>query len=174
MSGATLTVLENGKPISFTFEDLMRYHGHGFPGGVAHAFAAMRAAFPLLDGGKPLERREITIRTSFRGPGGHDALEMVTRGRSEGRQHIVPELAEPERGTTLQNYVWAFTYRGAMVTVHVAEGIVRDEFIVLGRKADRTPEEEDRLEWLKRDMADRILSLPADAVYERVAPPQAN
>lgn len=168
MSGnPTLTVLEAGKPIDFSFADIMRYHGHGFPGGVAHAFTAMRAAFPLLDGGKPLERREVTIRTSFKGPGGHDALEMVTRGRSEGRQHIVAELAEPERGTTLQNYVWEFTYRGNTVTVHVVEGIVRDEFIDLGKKPDRTPEEETRLEWLKQDMATRILSVPAEQVYRR-------
>ena len=165
MSAPILTVLENGKPISFGFDDLMRYHGHGFPGGVAHAFAAMRSAFPLLDGGKPLERREIVVRTAFKGPGGHDALEMVTRGRSEGRQHVVPELAQPERGMTLQNYVWQFAYRGAIATVHVAEGIVREEFIALGRKADRTADEDKRLEWLKQDMADRILSLPANEVY---------
>lgn len=165
MSAATLTVLENGKPIEFTFDDLMRYHGHGFPGGVAHAFAAMRAAFPALDNGNPVERREVTVRTAFRGPGGHDALEMVTRGRSEGRQHIAPDLAEPQRGTTLQNYVWEFSYRGKTVTVHVAEGIVRDEFIELGKKPDRTAEEDARLEWLKHDMSKRILSLPADAVY---------
>lgn len=168
MSGATLTVLENGKPISFSFEDLMRYHGHGFPGGVAHAFTAMRVAFPALDGGNPLERREVTIRTSFRGPGGHDALEMVTRGRSEGRQHIAPELAEPERGETLQNYVWEFGYRGKVAKVHVAEDIVRDEFIALGKKPGRTAEEEARLEWLKQDMTARILAQPADEVYSLV------
>lgn len=168
MSAATLSVLENGKPISFTFEDLMRYHGHGFPGGVAHAFTAMRVAFPALDGGNPVERREVTVRTAFRGPGGHDALEMVTRGRTEGRQHIVPELAEPQRGTTLQNYVWAFSYRGKVVTVHVAEGIVRDEFIALGKRPDRTAEEEARLEWLKQDMTVRILALPANEVYSLV------
>ena len=166
MSAApTLTVIEAGKSISFGFADLMLYHGHGFPGGVAHAFTAMRSAFPRLDGGKPVERREVTVRTSFKGPGGHDALEMVTRGRSEGRQHIVPELAEPERGTTLQAYVWEFSYRGTTVTVHVADGIVRDEFIELGRKPDRTADEEARLEWLKQDMAQRILSLPAEQVY---------
>jgi hypothetical protein len=163
--GTTLIVLDNGKPVSFTFEDLMRYHGHGFPGGVAHAFAAMRSAFPKLDAGRPLERREIVVRTAFRGPGGHDALEMVTRGRSEGRQHLAPELSEPERGLTLQNYVFEFSYRGATVKVHVAEGIVRDEFIMLGGKQQRTPEEEERLEWLKHDMANRILALEPDEVY---------
>ncbi|ODT84074.1 MAG: hypothetical protein ABS76_00775 [Pelagibacterium sp. SCN 64-44] len=165
---ATLTVLEGGKPLVFTFDDLMRYHGPGFPGGVAHAFAAMRAAFPLLDDGNPLERREISVRTAFRGPGGHDALEMVTRGRSEGRQHIAAELAEPERGQTLQNYVFEFSYRGALVTVHVAEDIVWDEFITLGKKPGRTEEENKRLEWLKTDMARRILDLPPEQVYRPV------
>src|SRR5690606_28679746 len=162
---ATPTVLEGGKPIVFTFEDLMRYHGHGFPGGVAHAFTAMRAAFPLLDDGNPLERRDIAVRTAFRGPGGHDALEMVTRGRSEGRQHVVAALAEPERGATLQNYVFEFSYRGTIVTVHVAEDLVRDEFIALGKQAERTEAEERRLEWLQADMAPRILALPPGAVY---------
>jgi hypothetical protein len=168
MNEAELVVLENDKPIAFTYADLMRYHGHGFPGGVAHAFAAMRAALPLLDGGNPPERREIVVRTAFKGPGGHDALEMVTRGRSEGRQTIVPELGEPERGTTLQNYVWEFTYRGTVAKVHVLEGIVRDEFIELGRKTDRSEAETERLEYLKGEMAERILGLPPEAVYERI------
>lgn len=162
---AELTVLESGEPIAFTFADLMKYHGPGFPGGVAHAFAAMRAAFPQLDEGRPVERREIIVRTAFKGPGGHDALEMVTRGRSEGRTSVAPELAEPARGTTLQNYVWEFTYRGTTVTVHVAEGIVWDEFIALGRKSDRSPEDDARLEVLKREMAERILERPAEEVY---------
>lgn len=168
MNEAELVVLENGKPIAFTYADLMRYHGHAFPGGVAHAFTAMRAAFALLDGGNPPERREITVRTAFKGPGGHDALEMVTRGRSENRQSIAPELGEPQRGTTLQNYVWEFSYRGTVAKVHVLEDIVRDEFIELGRKPDRNAAETERLEYLKGEMAERILSLPPEAVYEPV------
>ena len=129
----------------FGFADVLRCHGHGFPGGVAHAFAAMRAAFPRLDGGRPVERREVAIRTAFRGPGGHDALEMVTRGRSEGRTTIASELAEPARGI-LQNYVWEFAYRGTIVTVHVADaGIVVEEFITLGQKPEPRPRRHRRL-----------------------------
>ena len=160
-----LAVLEDGRPITFGFADLMRYHGHSFPGGVAHAFAAMRAAFPLLDGGRPVERREVVVRTAFKGPGGHDALEMVTRGRSEGRASVVPDLGEPERGI-LQNYVWEFTYRGATITVHVADaGIVAEEFIAFGGKADRTEAESSRLEVLKLEMTERLNARPADDVY---------
>jgi len=169
MTEATLTVLENGKPIAFTYADLMRYHGHGFPGGVAHAFAAMQSAFALLDDGRPVERRDVTVRTSFRGPGGHDALEMVTRARTDGRFTVVPELAEPLRGETLQNYVFSFAYRDRTATVHVSEGIVEDAFIQLGRKPDRTDEENARLETMKQEMADRILNRPAAEVYTPTA-----
>ena len=37
----TLTVWEDGVQLDFTFADCMKYHGPSFPGGVAHAFAAL-------------------------------------------------------------------------------------------------------------------------------------
>lgn len=44
--------------------------------------------------------------------------------------------------------------------------IVRDEFIALGRLAERTPEQEAHLTAMKQDMADRLLSLPAAEAYD--------
>ncbi|MBK8082717.1 MAG: hypothetical protein IPK28_02180 [Devosia sp.] len=161
-----LTVLENGRKLNYSYADLMHYHGFGFPGGVAHAFKVMERALPLLDAGHPPERREIEIRTAFRGPGARDAFEMVTRGLTEGRYIVDAALERPERGETLMRYVFVLTYRGTAVRLQIREGIVRDEFISLGRKPDRTPAEEARLELLKRDMADRLLALPAEAAYE--------
>lgn len=165
MTPLSLTVIDGGKAISLSYDDLMAYHGPGFPGGVAHAFSAMCAGFARLNGGKPLNRREITITTAFKGPGGHDAMEMVTRGRSENRTHIDPALSQPERGI-LQNYVWRFAYRGETVTVHVVDdGIVTEEFIDLGRKPDRDPQEEAHLDRLKLEMSARILTRPPARVY---------
>lgn len=74
-----IIVLEKGQKLEFSFEDLLKYHGVGYPGGVAHAFQVMQRAFPQLDDGKLLERREIELVTAFPGPGGLDAFEMVTR-----------------------------------------------------------------------------------------------
>ena len=166
MSQTTLTVLEAGKPLTYTYAELMHYHGFGFPGGVAHAFKVMERALPLLANGEVPERREIAIRTPFKGPGARDAFEMVTRSLTEGRYMVNPELAQPERGETLKGYVFILSYRGTDVRLRIRDGIVRDEFIALGRKPDRTAEEDHRLEWLKQDMADRLLSLPADEIYD--------
>ena len=89
-----IIVLEKGQKLEFSFEDLLKYHGVGYPGGVAHAFQVMQRAFPQLDDGKLLERREIELVTAFPGPGGLDAFEMVTRCVTGGRIHVDKDLPE--------------------------------------------------------------------------------
>jgi len=162
----TVAVLETGRPLAYGFEDLLRYHGFGFPGGVAHGFKVMQRAFPVLSPEGPPERREISIRTPFKGPGASDAFEMVTRATSEGRYVIDDGLLAPERGDILKGYVFVLAYRGRALKLTIRDGIVREEFIRLGRKPDRTAEEETRLAALKQDMADRLLALPADRAYD--------
>jgi len=166
MTEPVLTVAENGRPLQFTYADLMHYHGFGFPGGVAHGFKVMELALPALGTDGPPERRDISVRTAFRGPGGRDAFEMVTRSLTDGRFEVDPALERADRGETLARYVFELSYRGRTVRLTIRDGHVRDEFIALGRKSDRTAEEEARLTYLKKEMADRLLALPAHDVYE--------
>jgi hypothetical protein len=42
---SAIEVLDGGRLIAFSFEDLMKYHGPGSPGGVAHALLALREGF---------------------------------------------------------------------------------------------------------------------------------
>src|ERR1700694_2844313 len=74
-----IVVREGPRELSFAFEDMLRYHGGGSPGGVAHAFKVLERALPLLATDGPVERREIAIETAFGGPGARDGLELVTR-----------------------------------------------------------------------------------------------
>ncbi len=78
MSGL-IEVLDTGQLITYTFDEILKYHGPRFPGGVAHAFKLMQRAFPLLDPDGPVERRETTFDTAFIGPGGRDAFEWPPR-----------------------------------------------------------------------------------------------
>lgn len=161
-----LHVRENGKDLHYSIDDITRFHGFGYPGGVAHGFKVMQRALPLLDDGNPPERREISIRTAFRGPGARDAFEMVTRSLTEERYVVDATLEEPERGETLMRYVFEISYHGKTVKLHIRDGHVRDEFIALGKKPDRSPAEEARLMELKHEMAERLLATPADEIYE--------
>ena len=76
-----ITVLDDGEPLGFSFDDMLRYSGPRSPGGVAHAFKVMEAGFPRLDPSGPIERRELVVATAFGGPGARDAFELVTRAR---------------------------------------------------------------------------------------------
>lgn len=93
---STLTIFDHGEPIAIGFDDLLKYHGRGFVGGVAHGFKVMERAFPLLAEGKPLERYDIRIETAFPGPGARDAFEMVTRAVTGARYRVDPDLAGPD------------------------------------------------------------------------------
>ncbi|WP_127754483.1 hypothetical protein [Devosia sp. 1566] len=163
---AKLHVREGGQDLFYSYADLMAFHGFGFPGGVAHGFKVLERALPLLAGGEAPERREIHIQTAFRGPGARDAFEMVTRSLTENRYLVDAALERPDLGETLERYIFVLSYRGTTVRLQLREGLVRDEFIALGRKADRTAEEELRLTYLKQEMAERLLATAAAKVYD--------
>ncbi|MEE2057461.1 hypothetical protein [Rhodococcus artemisiae] len=165
---ATLTVLDNGTLIDFTVDDVMKYHGPGFPGGVAHAVKVLERVLPALCPEGPAERREISVSTAHRGPGVRDTFEAVTRAVTEDRFTVDSTLERTDRGSTLERYVFVLTYRGTSVRLEIREGFVTDEFITLGRKAERTDAENARLTVLKQEMADRLLAAPADEVYDIV------
>lgn len=163
----TITYLENGEAFTVSFAELLKYHGPGFPGGVAHGLKVMQRAFPLLDEGRPVERREIRIDTAFPGPGGRDAFEFVTRGLTDGRYVVDRSLGwdgieESPKG----RYYFRFTYRGTVVEVTIRPGHVRPEFLELARKENRTADDEVRLAALKREMGDRLVPLPPEDVYD--------
>jgi hypothetical protein len=163
---ATIEVSERGTVIAFSYEDMLRYHGGGSPGGVAHAFKVLERALPLLDPSGPCERRELGVETAFGGPGARDGFELVTRAVTGDRFSLDLTLARPERGRTLERFVFRLRYRERETTLILREGFVTEEFIDLARAGRRSDEQERRLDTLKREMAARVLAPPAHEVYE--------
>ena len=161
-----ITVLDEGQPLGFSFDDMLRYSGPRSPGGVAHAFKVMEAGFPLLDPDGAIERRELVVETAFGGPGARDAFELVTRAVTGERYRVDGSLAQPGRGRALERFVFRLAYRGRSVTLRVREGFVTDEFIDLARTERPTAAQVARLELLKREMAERVMGSPALEVYE--------
>ena len=168
---ASIEVVERGRHIAFSFDDMLGYHGGGSPGGVAHAFKVLERALPLLDPDGPCERREIVVDTAFGGPGARDAFELVTRAVTGDRYRVDESLARPERGRTLERFVFRLSYRDRSVTLELREGFVTEEFIDLARTDERTAEQEQRLDTLKQEMADRVMATPAHEVYAVSAAP---
>ena len=117
-----------------------------------------------------MERREIELVTAFPGPGGRDAFELVTRCVSDGRIHVDKDM--PEAKEVLESphgrYYFRFSYRGKTVVVTIRPGFVRQDFIDMARKENRTEAEEEILARMKRDMADRLLKAGPEEVYDAV------
>ncbi|HWI09213.1 MAG TPA: hypothetical protein VNT54_17060 [Solirubrobacteraceae bacterium] len=162
----TLVVQERGRTIAYSFDDMLKYHGPGSPGGVANAFKVLQRALPQLSPGEPPQRREIFVRTSFGGPGARDGFEAVTRAVSGERFAVDPALARPERGRVLERFVFEVGYRERSVTLLLREGFVTEEFIDLARKEARSAEEEAHLDVLKAELAERVMRAAADDVYD--------
>lgn len=167
---ATLDVLDHGELVSMSFDDLLKYHGRSSIGGVAHGFKVMERALPLLCDGQPPERHRIQIESAFPGPGARDAFEMVTRAVTGGRYSVDLELAGAEAPEAPEGrYFFRFGYGETTLDLTLLDGHVRNDFIELVRKKDKAPAEEERVAWLKQEMADRLMSLPADEVYQAAA-----
>lgn len=162
----SLVVEERGRAFTFTFDDLMRFHGVHSPAGVAVAFQAMCRAFPLLRSDGPLPRRSILVRTAFRGPGARDGFEMVTRAVTDGRYVVDRSLVRSDRGRLIEDFVFAVGVDGRSVTLLLRDGFVTEEFIDLARTENRTATQEARLDELKAQLAQRVLGTPADDLFD--------
>ncbi|MHB1534835.1 MAG: hypothetical protein ACYC1D_09550 [Acidimicrobiales bacterium] len=158
-------VVDDGTRVAFSFDEMLRYSGPGSPAGVALAYQAMQCGFPQLAPVASLERREITVETPFGGPGARDGFELVTRAVNEGRYTVDFGLKRPERGPTLEAFLFHLAYRDRKVTLLVQEGVVSDEFVLLAQKEDRDPNDERRLTELKAELANRLLASSPGEVF---------
>ncbi|HWF24126.1 MAG TPA: hypothetical protein VG275_01665 [Solirubrobacteraceae bacterium] len=165
MSSA-IAVSDKRQTIEFSFADMMRYHGPGSPGGVAHAYKVLERGLPLLAPDGLPERREIRVETAFGGPGARDAFELVTRAVTEDRYVVDLALERAERGRALARFVFRLRYRDRAVTLTVRDGYVTDELIDLARVPERTAEQDVRFAAVKREIADLVMSAAAADVYD--------
>jgi hypothetical protein len=165
VTSGRIVVLDNGREISFSYDEMLKYHGGHSPGGVAHAFKVLERALPLLDTTGRVERRKIVIETAFGGPGARDAFELVTRAVSEDRLILDPSLARPEYGRARERFVFRVRYGDRSVTVALRPGFVTDEFIDLTRQETRTADEDQRLTEMKAEMAARVIAAAPGDVY---------
>lgn len=161
----SIVVRERGQTLAFTFEDALRYAGPHSPGGVAIGFRLLQLAFRLLSPDVPPQRRAVVIRTAFRGPGARDCVEAVTRAVTDGRFTVDRTLLRSDRGRLLEDFVFVVSI-DAETTLLLRDGFVDDEFIDLARTDGRTEAQEARLDALKMQLAQRVMSHDAAEVFD--------
>jgi hypothetical protein len=163
-----LTVEDRGRTITFTFDDMLRYHGGHSPAGVAMAFKVIQRSFAMLSPDGPPERRSIIVRTAFRGPGARDGFEAVTRAVSDGRYIVDRTLVRTDRGRRVEDFVFVVEIGRHNVTLFLRDGFVTDEFVDLARTENRSDAQEQRLDELKAQLAQRVLGAQAEDLFDAV------
>ena len=163
----TLVVLDEGEAITLSFDDLLKYHGRSSIAGVAHAFKAMERAFPLLSPTGPPDRSEITVESGFPGGGARDGFEMVTRAVTCDRYQLATEPPEAEAPEAPGgHFFFRLGYRGTVVELVARADLIPEDFVEVACREAPTEAEAARAQQLKEEMAERLLSLPADQVYD--------
>src|SRR5258705_14009092 len=129
---------ERGRTITFTFDDMMRYHGVHSPAGVAMAFKVMQRAFAVLSPEAQADRRSVSVCTAFRGPGARDGFEAVTRAVTDGRYVVDRTLVRVDPRPRREDFVFMVEVGGRTPALLLGDGFVPGGFLDLGRAGERT------------------------------------
>jgi hypothetical protein len=119
--------------ITITYEEMCKYHGKDFLGGVALSFKVLELAFRKLLGGETPERNKIRLVLGFSPPGIMDALEYATRAISQHRIVIDPNIGIGPKSTS-GSYYFEVHYGKKKITMWLKEGLLPKDFFDLATK----------------------------------------
>ena len=127
----------------------------------------MERALPLLSPGGPPNRYEVTVESGFSGVGARDGFEMVTRAVTDGRFQVI---SAPE-GTKAPeapggHFFFRLGYRGTTVDLVARANLIPADFVQVACREAPSPGEAAHAQRLKEEMAERLLGLAADEVYD--------
>jgi hypothetical protein len=162
---STIVIYDNDRPLRLEYSALLAYHGGGALAGAAIGFRAMAAAGAALSGEQAWDRRSLSVVSWHNGPGVRDAIEFVTRAITRDRFELRKSASAQGCGAAS-----AFRFELAdghhVVSLSLRERAVTPAFFELAATAPRTPQQEAELTRLKAVVADAVMALPTDRLFE--------
>jgi len=119
--------------ITITYEEMCKYHGKDFLGGVALAFKVLELAFRKLMDGEFPERSKIRLVLGFSPPGVMDGIEYATRALSQHRIIIDPQVGIGPKSVS-GSYYFEVHYGKKKIVMWLKEGLLPGDFFDLARK----------------------------------------
>lgn len=169
---SVVKIRDRSDVLVFAFEDLVKYHGRQNIGGVALGFKVLQFALSRVSPHEVPQREGIEIFSAFPGSGAIDAFEMVTRAVTHDRFRLDTAFEAPGALEAVTgHFYFRLAYRGRTVAVTPRAGLIPDRFLELGRlnKAGGATEEDlTEFQGMKEALADALLAMDADDVFDVV------
>lgn len=171
--GRSIVIHDHGRPLRLEYSALLAYHGGGALAGAAIGFRAMAAAGATLSVEQPWDRSTLRVVSWHNGPGVRDAIEFVTRAITRDRFELRKSASAQGCGAAA-----AFRFELAdgrhVVGLSLREHAVTPTFFDLAATASRSPQQEAELTRLKAVVADAVMALPTDRLFEITVRDQAH
>ncbi len=172
-----IKILDHNHIITYTYEDLLKYHGYEMLGGVALAYQLMDFAFPKLSS-LPIEREFFSFYSGLgdNGKGIIDAIEMVTRVKSRNKLSLDKNYSMNKSGPLAPGggrYYFELTYKEKTLAIALQEGLLTEEFISCSKfahecKAANRPltlEETKKLFFLRSELAKNLMEMKSTDLF---------
>ncbi|WP_290371966.1 hypothetical protein [uncultured Parasutterella sp.] len=167
-----IRVTENGgKTITvITLNDCETYHGLKRCGGLALCFRMMKYALDrLVPEGEVAQRKLITLKTAFPGPGITDSAELIGRCVTRNRFMALPseDICAPE--CIFGKLYFEIGYGNKVMKLTAVDGIVSSDFLAAGRKFyTGTANEKETETWIdfKGRLYDAVLSSNVENLFK--------
>lgn len=179
-----IKIIDGEKQLSFTFDNLMNFHGGAMPGGVALACRMMQTVFDMFqyERGRLPKRGETSFYSGLgeKGEGILDAMDLVLELRK--RQGIkgvnifpIPETAPRAPGNG--RYYFELTIEDTVFCISLKEGLIPKRFFELSEKRHSllkigealSEEEMDRLMVLRQELAKAIMKLDGSDLFSIIS-----
>ncbi|SFM32785.1 hypothetical protein [Pelosinus propionicus] len=169
-----LTIKDGNDLLTIDYNDMLKYHGRQFIGGVALAYKLLDLALRELVPDEVPVRDRITVMLGVYGPGIIDGIEMVTRAMRRNALLVKPQLAADKLAPDAADgqggkYYFEIAYDNDKLNITLKPGLLPNEFIKLAYKTHDgtiTEGEQLRLQHLKEEIAQFLLTQKPEDVFD--------
>lgn len=177
MDRQTIRIYDSEKLLSFTYEDLLNFHGKEMPGGVALVFKLMCWIFADV-------AKEIPVRGSCsfysglgkNGKGIIDGADCVMQVSKNQKLFLNPDYSLSKNAPDAPGggkYYFELGFNGKIFSVSVKQEVIPKEFFNFSKHIHQkrqnaepiTQEEKEKLQFLRHSLAETILNTKAENLF---------
>jgi len=160
----SISIIDNGKVVSISFNDVLKYHTGNAWFGLAITFRALELAESTFKKANLIwDRDQLTIVSAHPGPGVKDVIEYITHCISNQKFSLTEECTDSNSCNSNMRFAWWVSNNTHTAFISLRQNFIPELFNELLDRLGTTNEQgDDQLDFsrLKQDLANKILQQP--------------